>query len=238
MRHVRSILLALVLAPAAWVLTGVGLVTYGRAGTRPDGAPSPDRLAGLAALLIAGLIIALLATTRLSPVGPVLAGLAYLAAAGWAAAYPVQVHDRVRELAVPFGAELIRPAEGYAVLLGVPLVATAFNPARWRRFAGLPALYAAPTSPISPVPASPAAPGGLAILAPPVEPAWPAGQSSWSAPADAWRPPPGWSHPAGHLGTSAPPMSPAPGANPARNADTEDLTAALLPLRAPHPPAP
>ncbi|MFC7544802.1 hypothetical protein [Plantactinospora sp. GCM10030261] len=231
MRHVNSFMLSLVLAPTVWALSGYGMVAYGRAGTRPDGDLAADRLAGLAALLAAGLIVALLTTTRLSPLGPAFAGLTYLGTAGWVAAHPALANQWVRELGAPFGAELIRPAEGFAVLIGVPLVATAFSPGRWRRGTAPPAWYAEPAHVAAPaditvIPDLPQT-SPLAVDEPPI----------WQS-AERWRPPPGWPD-----SVAAAPMSPAvgglpPRALPAGDADTADLTADLLPLRSAHPPAP
>src|SRR4051812_31182196 len=115
-------MLSLILGPAIWLLTGYGLVAYGRAGSRPDGQFSTQRLVALGALLIAGLLVAWLVLARLSPLGPTLAGLAYLAGAGAVAGYPVRAAAAVAGLPVDLGAELIRPAQGVGVLLGVPLL--------------------------------------------------------------------------------------------------------------------
>lgn len=220
MRHFNSLLLSLILAPAIWVLTGFGLVEYGRAGTSLDGHLSPERAVGLGALLLAGILLAGLTLARLSPLGPTLTGLSYLTVAGWVATYPVLAARTLASLPLDLHAEVIRPAQGYAVLLGVPLVLTVFSGRRWRRFEGVPALYAGPAEPR---PAS-------APAAQPAPWAQPAYRRSAVDPGqrDPWRPTTG--APAGSPWAAGP----GPGL-PVPEDDTDDLSAALLPLRFPPP---
>lgn len=115
MRHFRSILYAVVLAPAVWVLVAAGL------------AHQPT-LTGALLLLLGGVAYGILALAPISPLGPALAGLAFLAAGVWAvedaAGYAsVWPHDRL---------DLNRPGHGPAVLLAAPLLLTALNVRRWR----------------------------------------------------------------------------------------------------------
>ncbi|MFB9239633.1 hypothetical protein ACFFWC_29575 [Plantactinospora siamensis] len=262
MRHVNSVLLSLILAPAVWALAGYGLVAYGRAANRPDGDLAVDRLVGLGALAAAAILFAALLLPRLSPLGPALAGLAYLGAAAWVAGYPALTRQSLGRLPLELGGDLIRPAEGLAVLLGLPLLTTVLSGRRWRRFDGAPALYdppspaddgSAPTQtvdcPPGPTAAYPPTPAGLSAPVPAV------------ATTNPWRPPPGWTPPpgAGPAGPAVaevpPPWPPwrfgPPGgagrsgsgraygrpADPFRDADTADLTRALQPLRRAVPPA-
>ncbi|GAB3799226.1 hypothetical protein [Micromonospora zhanjiangensis] len=84
----------------------------------------------------------MLVTARISPVGPALAGLVYLALAGWLAADPERVRQVLLGLYPAGDPMLLRPAEGLAALLGVPLVATVLRTRRWRHYRGMIALYA------------------------------------------------------------------------------------------------
>ncbi|MDT5033027.1 MAG: hypothetical protein QOC94_3198, partial [Actinoplanes sp.] len=87
MRHVRSILYALVLAPAVWVLCGAGF-TGGLIGRAYDSAGTVESLTGLMMLLLAGAAYAILIFSPISPAGPLLGGLVYLAVGLWSWAAP------------------------------------------------------------------------------------------------------------------------------------------------------
>jgi hypothetical protein len=127
MRHVRSFVLSLVLAPLIWALTGLGLAVHEGIGL--DLAAEPARQVGLGALAGAGVLAATLVVGRLSPVGPTLAGLGFLAAV----AYAPSLRPLVPALPNGLDAALVLPADGFAVVLGIPLLATVFSGHRWRR---------------------------------------------------------------------------------------------------------
>jgi hypothetical protein len=157
MRHLKSFLLSLVLAPTIWALTGVGLAVHRSSGAGLETSVDTARVVGLAALAGAGVLVAVLALGRLSPLGPALAGLGFLAAAGYAPALP----GLLPELPMGLDAALLRPAEGYAVLIGVPLVATALCAHRWQRTAAAPAPAPAPAPDHAAPERPPAANSGL-----------------------------------------------------------------------------
>jgi hypothetical protein len=143
MRHLGSIVLCLVLTPVIYLLIGVGV-------SKINGDPGVVSLAiGCFALATAGLLYAILTMTRISPVGPVLAGLTLIGVQIWALAASESFRSVVprRVLGVPSAGTL--PAEaGYALLLAVPLLLTIVSPRRWRRSAQpvAPAPYAAPAA--------------------------------------------------------------------------------------------
>src|SRR5690349_12619943 len=85
-RHFRSILYALVLAPAVWVLAGVGFTHDLTARGRDDFAV--ESVAGLLLLVLAGAAYAILLFAPISPAGPLVGGLAYLGISAWALAAP------------------------------------------------------------------------------------------------------------------------------------------------------
>jgi hypothetical protein len=141
MRHLGSLLLALLLAPAIWVLTGIGISKFAEARTDPSGLDI-DLAVGLAAVVGAGLVYALLILPRLSPLGLVLAGLAFLGLVVWRVV-DLDGFDR----AVPANFLDVRlalrnPADGYAAVLALPLLGTLFSARRWRRHDQPPAEYA------------------------------------------------------------------------------------------------
>jgi hypothetical protein len=138
MRHRRSLIISLALAPIIWGLTGFGLIVY-RAPTRFEREARLGLILGLIALIAAGALLALLVTTHLSPIGPGVAGAAYLVMATWAAIDSASLHRVLPNNLLTY------PAEGLATLLGIPLLATALNPHRWRQ-PEQPEPYAAPAT--------------------------------------------------------------------------------------------
>lgn len=131
MRHLGSLVLSFVLAPAIWALAGVGLVEHGQARGRVG---TEARLVlALAALAVAGVLFTLLIMPRLSPVGPALAGLAFLGMIGWMTLDPGSLERTLPGTFLGTDGALASPALGYAVLLAIPLLATVFSRRRWRR---------------------------------------------------------------------------------------------------------
>lgn len=146
MRHLWSLLLAVVLTPLIYAAAGVGAA-------RLADARGFDTSAGigLGAALVAGGLFAVLVMVRLSPVGPVVAGLTYLGVTIWAL-----VSRSGFEGFLPadlFGEKgvLHRPVGMGTALLAVPLLLTVFSPSRWRGAADSAATVfdAAPTYPTS-----------------------------------------------------------------------------------------
>ncbi|WP_117210472.1 hypothetical protein [Allorhizocola rhizosphaerae] len=131
MRHLGSLLIALVFAPSVFLLTGTGLSAFASALDDNKAVDPLGAIAAFGALLLAGVLYGILVMARLSPLGPGLAGLAGVGLSGWAmfdidgykAAFsPLDVHmgDAVGQW-------------GLGILLGVPLIGTLFSPRRWRR---------------------------------------------------------------------------------------------------------
>lgn len=153
MRHLWSLLLALVLTPLIYVAAGVSAVRLGEA----RGLSATAGI-GLGAALVAGILYALLVMTRLSPVGPFIGGLALLGVTLW------KLLDRTGlEALLPpdFWTEkgaLYRPLGMGTALLAAPLLITVFSPRRWRRNANpaAPAFDAAPAYPATVPSAAPA----------------------------------------------------------------------------------
>jgi hypothetical protein len=261
MRHVRSFVLSLVLAPLIWALTGLSLLIL--AGGGPRLPADQARQVGLGGLVAAGLLVAVLALARLSPLGPALAGASFLSAV----AYAPSVYLVVPDLPSGLDEAMMLPADGYAVVLGIPLLATALSARRWRRTASLPIEYAAPAPTlVSPAPTLVSPPGstlgsrpGSTLVSPPGSTLGsPPGSTYVSAPAatyvaptapnvadpqDPWPP---WWHPGAASESPAPAdargaetvaetgqLSPwARPSAPSIDDETDDLSEALRPLRA------
>lgn len=130
MRHLRSILYALVLAPACWTLCAVGLTRD--LGGRARGLGTVETLSGLLLLLLAGAAYAILLLPRLSPAGPALAGLVFLGVAGWVLVAPASFDALWPAGVRKDGFDLTLPGDGLAALLAVPLLCTALSGRRWR----------------------------------------------------------------------------------------------------------
>ncbi|HEX5993552.1 MAG TPA: hypothetical protein VFY84_00280 [Jiangellales bacterium] len=144
MRHLWSLLLALGLTPLIYAAAGVAAVRLTDA--RELGATAGI---GLGAGLVAGGLYAVLVMVRLSPVGPLVAGLAYLGVTIWAlldwdgftSIIPADLFGEAGALHRPIGMG--------TALLAAPLILTVFSSRRWRgETAHPPALYdAAPAYP-------------------------------------------------------------------------------------------
>ncbi len=145
MRHIGSIFLALILAPATWVLTGIGVSKFAEAQADSSGFGVGLTL-GLAAILGAGLCYTVLIFPRISPLGPVLAGIAFLGLVVWRVGDVAGFNRVVPADVLNVDSALRNPANGYAALLALPLLATLFSLRRWRRHE-YPAEYVASMAP-------------------------------------------------------------------------------------------
>lgn len=136
MRHIGSLLVALLLAPLALPLAGRGLVGLAEAAGSAEETGATDQLgivASASAVGLAGLIIAVLTLARLSPLGPTLAGLGYLAVGVWALQDPAGFLAQVRPDRIGLTDAQVTMAAQLGLLLAVPLLLSCFLPHRWRR---------------------------------------------------------------------------------------------------------
>ncbi|WP_344407487.1 hypothetical protein, partial [Dactylosporangium fulvum] len=154
MRHVGSLIAGMFIAPIAWLLIAVGQQKSTK--TVEDwvarGAfDSVDLLAPAAYLLGAGLLIGLIATLRISPAGPIVAGLALLAT------YVSLFIDPLSTMSgLPDDLELggltvdltVPVANGTTAVLGLALLIAAASVKRWRTW---PAVVEVPAEPAGPV---------------------------------------------------------------------------------------
>jgi len=131
-RHFRSILYALVLAPAVWVLAAVGfthdLTTRGR------GDFAVESASGLLLLALAGAAYAILLLAPISPAGPLLGGLAFLGVSVWALVSPGGYAGVWPSAVAKEGFDLSRPGYGLAAMLALPLLCLMLSARRWARY--------------------------------------------------------------------------------------------------------
>ncbi len=131
MRHLGSLLIALVFGPSVFLLTGTGLSAFASALDDNKAANPLGALAAFGALLLAGALYGILVMARLSPLGPGLAGLAGFFLSGWAMFDIAGYKAAFSRLDVHMGDAVGQ--WGLGILLGVPLFATFFSSRRWRR---------------------------------------------------------------------------------------------------------
>jgi hypothetical protein len=134
-RHLGSVLLALLLAPLGFVLAGRGLGGLAEVASEAPRAEQTDYFAivtASAATGLAGLLLALLTIARLSPIGPALAGAGYLWVGVWALRDRDQLLDTVPGRLAGLDDDRFALAATVAPLLAVPLLVTLFIPRRWR----------------------------------------------------------------------------------------------------------
>ncbi|MBY8872156.1 hypothetical protein K7640_09925 [Micromonospora sp. PLK6-60] len=140
MRHLWSFLAGLVVAPLTWVLITLGQDGSSHTITRwvEIGTFNTANLIEPAVYLaVAGLLLGLIASLRVSPAGPVVAGLLLVVPYVGMFLAPFTVRNRVPEgwkvLGDPL--PLLLPVEnGTLFLLGVLLLLAAFSGQRWRQW--------------------------------------------------------------------------------------------------------
>ncbi len=136
MRHFGSLVAGLLVAPLTWVLTGYAQVhlsahLIGRNHAYPTSQVWPSLLL----LAATGLIVGMIASTRISPVGPGLAGALYLVATVYWLAVPREVYRTLPTSVAGEHGVLTRPLEtGVAPLVGALLLVGLFATTRWPRW--------------------------------------------------------------------------------------------------------
>ena len=132
MRHLGSLALAIVLAPIVYLLIGFGQGKLS-VGFAPDHTKWSTVAVALAALLGAGVCYALLTLTRLSPIGPMLAGAVYIGVSIVAMSKRGTIyHDLDHSILGVHHATLLPLTSGVLIFAALPLIATMFSGRRWR----------------------------------------------------------------------------------------------------------
>src|SRR5712664_2078250 len=116
MRHLLSLVLGLVLAPLIYIAAGFSAYQLGSVDIE-KGVALGTALLGLASAVAAGGLYSVLVMARLSPFGPVVAGLLYLGVSIWVGLAPSNFFHTLPDSFFGNGFVLILPAGwGTAVL--------------------------------------------------------------------------------------------------------------------------
>jgi hypothetical protein len=179
MRHFGSLVAGLVVAPLAWVLIAAGQPRMERIYDRwstADEIYTGDVLRPLGLVLGAGLLLGLIVALRLSPVGPLVAGVLYLGVYGYALREPTWVVDTLPRFEINgYPVDTVPPfTNGTIALAGAILVVAALSRRRWQRWPS-----AVPAAAPGTAPGSVPGPGSTGVLPVPESPA-PAGAGAYS----------------------------------------------------------
>ncbi|NUT18740.1 MAG: hypothetical protein HOV77_06110 [Hamadaea sp.] len=137
MRHLWSLLAGVVIAPLGWAVIAFGQAVIHDAVTAGPltGQSSKLVLAG-AAFAAVGLVVGTLACLRISPVGPLVISVFYLASTALLIFSPkngLDVFDRVRKDLFGHDVSLLSPlTSGVIAILGAALLMAVFSGKRWR----------------------------------------------------------------------------------------------------------
>jgi hypothetical protein len=168
MRHLWSLLASVVIAPLAWLTMCIGQVgtetqfhNYATSGHFKAG----DFVPPLLFLAGAGLILGIVACLRFSPVGPLVAGIAYLGSYVALLIAPKRTYDlfaytfHLSFLHDQGNGDLTTPlTTGSAAVIGALLIVAVVSVKRWRRWpspataAEAPVYPTEPLAPVSPAP--------------------------------------------------------------------------------------
>lgn len=140
MRHIRTLIVALVVAPLVWVLLALGQVRSAGAfpGTEHGSALHPGDFVRPALLLaVAGLLLGVLGTLRISPLGAMTIGVVYTLSYTLLLVAPSMMRDLLGHDLWVAGhhIDLAEPVRtGTTMVLGVLLLVAAASMQRWRRW--------------------------------------------------------------------------------------------------------
>lgn len=163
MRHLGSLVLSLFLGSLSFVLLCVsGAKWYLIAATFGSSSSTTSHwtavLIALVTALGAGVALAPLVLARLSPVGPVLVGLAYAVVSLWGLFAPENYSKTVPASSFGVAGVWYSAATSPILLIAaIPLLATILSPRRWRRWGNAPAAVA-PAPGYAPPPVMPGGP--------------------------------------------------------------------------------
>lgn len=162
MRHIGSLLASIVIGALGWALIGLAQAKLGTVAVQGAGRHAwSSYQTPLILFLIAGLLVGLVAATRISPLGPVLVGIGYLVLQLVYIGAPGFLNWLPRSV---FGEHQIwtRPASsGVAAILGMAMLVAVFSVRRWQRWPRRPAAgFGAPASSPGSSGYRPGGPGG------------------------------------------------------------------------------
>lgn len=138
MRHLGSLLAGILIAPVAWILIALGQQKSAStiaSWQQSSGFDTADLLLPAAYLLAAGILIGLIATLRISPVGALVTGVFYAGTFIALFVSPIRARNAVPETLSLLGRKvaLRTPLDnGTLLLVGIALLVAVFSVARWR----------------------------------------------------------------------------------------------------------
>jgi hypothetical protein len=156
MRHIGTLIAAIVIGPLAWILIAFGQDRSAAAFAKAQSTGAfhtGDFVRPLIYLAAAGLLIGLIATLRFSPLGAGLTGVVYVASYVWLLIDPkglMNLFNRELSIAGQHADPTLPVRTGTTLIVGALLVVALFSGARWRRWPkAVPATEPAPagTSP-------------------------------------------------------------------------------------------
>jgi hypothetical protein len=140
MRHIATLIAAVVIGPLAWILIAFGqdgsAAAFDKA--RSSGAlDTGDFVRPLIYLAVAGVLVGLIATLRFSPLGAVLTGVMYVMSYVWLLIDPSALLDLFKRNLSIFGqtADPTLPVRtGTTMIVGALLLVAVVSVKRWRRW--------------------------------------------------------------------------------------------------------
>ena len=134
MRHVAGLFAGIIIAPLAWLLIGAGTIGLDPNGLHPDVAGKPDAAISTVMFLGAGILLGLLAVTRVSPVGPATVAVIFGAAFALYRFTPFHFDLPVALEAakVPGNASAVAGESGLVLVIAALLLMSVLVPSRWR----------------------------------------------------------------------------------------------------------
>jgi hypothetical protein len=149
MRHLGTLLAALVIAPTAWILMALGQdgTAGALAGTGDGGMRTGDFVRPLLFLAAAGLLLGVVATLRFSPLGAVVTGAVYASSYALLLIAPEgQLATMGHQISLAGQrADLSTPIRtGTALLVGGTMLVAGASVGRWRRWPRPDTVVAAP----------------------------------------------------------------------------------------------
>ena len=140
MRHLGSLLAGLLVAPAVWLLLAIGqpqATTAFATWQSHNAYDTADLIGPVAYLAAGGLLLGLVASLRISPLGPAIAGVAYAAMYGVLFVNPFWGLDRIPkhlDLQVTDAYPRIPVTNGTIALLAGCLLTSLISAKRWREW--------------------------------------------------------------------------------------------------------
>jgi hypothetical protein len=141
MRHIGSLIAGIIAAPVAWLLIGWGQLDLAKplaTATQTGTFHTNDFIKPFVILAVAGLVVGLVASLRLSPIGPLVAGAALVApyiSLLVAPSYTIRQFNKSTHPLFKQVSNLLLPlTSGIALVLGLVLLVAVISVSRWRRW--------------------------------------------------------------------------------------------------------